>query len=100
MDNKFQRFVVLLDQIEGVETTTSQIRAHVKFLKDLEKKGILEFCGPFLDYKGGMLILKTNTLEEAQAIANNDPFVQEGVRCLEVRTWALSCEDNNHLGMG
>lgn len=48
----------------------------------------------------GMIIIKSESLEEAKKIAHSDPFVKSGVRTCEVRSWQLSCQQNNHLGMG
>ncbi len=56
--------------------------------------------GPFTNHKGGMLIIKASSFDEAKQISENDPFVREGVRTAEVRSWELSCEENNHMGMG
>ncbi len=53
-DRKHRRYVIFLDQIKGVKTTESHVRDHVQFLKELEEKGQLELCGPFIDYKGGL----------------------------------------------
>ena len=97
---KHRRYVILLDQIKGVKTTETHIRDHVQFLKNLEDNGRLELCGPFIDHKGGMVIIKAGSLEEAKEIAHSDPFVKSGVRNCEVRSWQLSCKENNHLGMG
>lgn len=47
-----------------------------------------------------MIILNVSQYEEALAIAISDPFVKEKVRTFTIRTWALSNEENNHLGMG
>lgn len=98
--NPFQRYVVMLNKIDGVETPQEIIKEHVQFLQKLESRGQLEMCGPFSDFPGGMLVLKANSLEEAKDIANSDPFVQSGVRAMSLRTWELSCKENNHLGMG
>ena len=58
-------------------------------------------CGPFTNYNGGMIIINASSLEEAQQIATNDPFVRGGdVRTAEVRSLELSCEGNNHMGIG
>jgi uncharacterized protein len=98
--SKYRRFVILLNQIQGVETTEGIIRDHIQFLQQLEKNEQLELCGPFSDYEGGMLVIKANSVEEARDIAESDPFVKTNVRTYELRTWELSCEENNHLGMG
>ena len=100
MSADFTRFIVFLSTIEGVKASEEIIRKHVYFLRELDKQGKLVMCGPFSDGKGGMLILKADSLEEAKTIAVKDPFVQAGVRCFDVRGWELSCEENNHMGMG
>ena len=44
-----------------------------------------------------MVIIKAKNKEEAITIAEQDPFVKEGVRTFEVRTWLLAVEENNYL---
>lgn len=100
MPSDFTYFVVLLEAVAGAATSETLIRAHVAFLKKLDGEGKLVMCGPFTGYPGGMIILEASGMEEAQAIAAQDPFVQRGVRTAEVRAWELSCEENNHMGMG
>ena len=100
MSADFTRFVVFLSMIEGTKASEKIIRNHVCFLRELDKQGKLVMCGPFSDGKGGMLILKADSLEEAKRIALKDPFVLTGIRRFDVRGWELSCEENNHMGMG
>ena len=100
MNSKFSRFVILLNTVEGTATPERLIRAHVAFLRELDKQGKFVMGGPFTNHKGGMLIVKASSFEEAKQISENDPFIREGVRTAEVRSWELSCEDNNHMGMG
>jgi len=45
-------------------------------------------AGPFTDKRGGMVIYKADTLEEAQRLAEADPAVTEGARTLELREWS------------
>lgn len=98
--DEFTRYVILLKKIPEVETTSDQIRSHIQYLRDLERSGRLVLCGPFTDWNGGMLIVKAENRGEAQEIAEADPFVRLRCRDYEVRTWQLSCEANNHLGLG
>lgn len=98
--NKFTRYAYFLTQIPGKQCTEEVVRRHVQHLKQLDRKGKLVLCGPFSDYEGGMVIIKANSLEEAMAIAESDPFVKEGFETFELRTLELSCEENNHMGMG
>ncbi len=80
--------------------TEPLIRAHVAHIKRLEEKGQYVLGGPFQDHNGGMMIIKAESLKAAKEIAQNDPFVKEGVENCDVRIWELSCAENNHLGMG
>ncbi|HBL16892.1 MAG: hypothetical protein A2X36_08200 [Elusimicrobia bacterium GWA2_69_24] len=98
-DPKWIRYVILLTK--GAKPFTKELlKAHIRHLRDLGAKGQLTQCGPFTDYPGGMLIVKAESLEEAKRIAASDPFVSSGCETCEVRTWELSCEENNHLGAG
>ncbi len=72
------------------------IKRHVYHLKELDERGKLYLCGPFIDYGGGMVIIKTNTLEEAVKIANSDPFVSEGYKTFEIRTLEVANKENNY----
>jgi len=96
---KFVRYCILLTHT-GKPFTESLVRAHVAHLKKLDGEGKLELCGPFKDYKGGMILIRARDYQDATAIAASDPFVTEGVETFEIRTLELSCEENNHLGMG
>lgn len=100
MSTEFTRFVILLSSVAGVTTPGSLIRRHVAFLRALDRDGALVLAGPFSNRDGGMIILKVASLDEAQSIAASDPFVQAGARRFEVAVWTLSCEGNNHMGMG
>lgn len=100
MASKFVRFVIFLNTVEGKKASEELIRNHISFLRKLDREEKLVMCGPFTDRRGGMIVLKAASIEEAKQIAANDPFVQEGVRSFEVRSWELSCEENNHMGMG
>lgn len=97
----FKRFIICLDNKPDVKADVEAVKRHIGFLRKLAKDNVLDMCGPFSDYGGGMIILKNvGSKEEAEEIARMDPFVQEELKTLEIRTWALSCEENNHLGMG
>lgn len=93
-------FVIMLDNVPGVMTTESVIRAHVAYLRELDRDGELVMCGPFTDYRGGMVVIRAKDRAHAERQARRDPFVTEGVRTYEIRSWLLSTEANNHLGMG
>lgn len=98
-DDNYIRYVILLSHTEK-PFTEELVRAHCAHLRHLDQQGELVLCGPFRDYKGGMVIIQAESLEEAKAIAESDPFVISGVETYEIRTLQVSCEENNHLGMG
>ncbi len=64
---------------------------HLRYMIGLEKEGKLFASGPFdLGTSGdGMTILRAANKEEAQAIAERDPFAIAGVRSFEIREWML-----------
>ena len=97
---EFTRYVALLHPVPGVTTDIAAIRAHVAWLRSQQVAGSLELAVPFADGSGGMVILRAETAAQAEAMARSDPFVRSGLRRLELRAWDLSCEENNHMGMG
>jgi uncharacterized protein YciI len=56
---------------------------HVAYLNDLNARGILKIAGPFLDADGkptgSLVIVKADTLEEARALAEADPYAKAGL---------------------
>lgn len=98
--SEFTRYVAFLHPVPGRTADIEAIRAHVAWLRSLQAAGALELAGPFADGSGGMVILRAETAAEAETIARSDPFVRSGLRRLELRVWELSCEENNHMGMG
>jgi uncharacterized protein YciI len=61
--------------------------AHLDYLDKLYKENKVVMAGPFADKKGGMVIYRADSAEEAKALAEADPFVVEGARTLELREW-------------
>ncbi|WP_413574673.1 YciI family protein [Bdellovibrio sp. HCB290] len=90
------RYVILLHKNDQ-ETSLDTIFRHVEHLRKLDAEGTLVLCGPFTDHAGGMVVVNAANKEEAEKIAKADPFVVEGVRTYEVRTWLLACAENNYL---
>jgi hypothetical protein len=61
--------------------------AHLEYLDRLYKENKVVMAGPFTDKKGGMVIYRADSPEEAQKLAEEDPVVKEGARTLELREW-------------
>ncbi|HBZ08284.1 MAG TPA: hypothetical protein DEO65_00185 [Bacillus bacterium] len=60
---------------------------HIEYLDRLDKEGKVFARGPFADGSGGLVIYLAESLEEAAALAENDPHVVEKVRRLELKKW-------------
>lgn len=91
-------YAIMLNQIDGRSTTPDIIARHIAHLRELDDAGTLVLAGPFEDYPGGMVIIRADSLDAAKQIAASDPFVSEGVRTFEVRTWLLATKENGYLG--
>ncbi|NGQ95667.1 hypothetical protein G3578_10925 [Brevibacillus sp. SYP-B805] len=62
--------------------------AHLAYINELYGQGKVVMAGPFTDKRGGMVIYKAETWEEAKQLAEADPVVKEGARTLELREWS------------
>ena len=92
------RFVIVLSKTGDAPLAPETIRRHIEHLRALDRDGSLVLCGPFADHPSGMVVVKAKDKAAAEAIARADPFVREGVRTFEVRTWLLACAENGSLG--
>ncbi|WP_137157090.1 YciI-like protein [Rhizobium sp. FKL33] len=65
---------------------------HVAWLNEINASGVLTFAGPFLDGdnkpNGSLVVVKAETLEEAQAISAADPYAKAGLfASVDIRPW-------------
>ena len=65
---------------------------HLSYLNALNAEGKLAFAGPFLgdDGKptGSLVVVAAETIEEARAIAADDPYAKAGLfSSVEVKAW-------------
>lgn len=69
---------------------------HLKFLLDLERRGVLFASGPFSMPDGlkasfnGMTILRAENYEAARDIVEREPFVTKGLRTYVMHAWDLN----------
>ena len=63
--------------------------AHLAHIREMAEKGKLVAAGPFTDggELRGMYIFKVASLEEAQALSNEDPSVKAGRLVTELHPW-------------
>ncbi|MGB7595449.1 MAG: YciI family protein [Erysipelotrichaceae bacterium] len=71
---------------------------HIDHLRFLDQTGSLVLCGPFTDYPGGMVVLRTADHLEALRIAQSDPFIAEGYKTFQLRTLEVADASNAYLG--
>lgn len=86
-------YVVLTTPLKPMSELASVLPDHLNYMIELEKSGVLFASGPFLSGVvpgSGMTILRAASLEEAQAIAQRDPFNRSGLRTFEIREWQLN----------
>lgn len=92
---KKKLYVVLSMPLEGgAERLPEHLPAHLEYMIANEKKGIVFASGPLSEADGsqrgrGLTVIRAANVEEARAIAGQDPFVINGVRTFELREWTL-----------
>jgi uncharacterized protein YciI len=83
----------------AVTTTGGDIARHVDehltWLLKLEADGVVFLSGPLISGPGtgpgsGVTVLRADTVEDARAIAQSDPFVVAGLRTAEVYRWRVN----------
>lgn len=60
---------------------------HLAYLAELRAAGKIELSGGFTDLSGGAVIVRADSLAEAQAIAANDPITKMGTHKISVHEW-------------
>lgn len=82
-------YVVIWRGKEGVDIGPA-LREHLEFMIGLEKRGVLFASGPLSGIAGdGLTILRTPSIDEARAIAEQDPFIAKGLRSFDLREWTM-----------
>ncbi len=79
-------------KIDDKEKAAQIQKAHLEYLGDLFKQGIICMNGPFGDDGEirGATVYRVSTLEEAQRLASGDPAVKAGSLSVEVHPWWLA----------
>lgn len=91
-----QFFVVFTTPVNGLGSVMENLEPHLKFQIELEEKGIMFGAGPFFtedmkEWKGdGMVILRADSMAEADKIAASDPMHQSGARSYKIRPWLMN----------
>jgi uncharacterized protein len=72
--------VICTDKIDHLQTRIDNRAAHLEYI---QKTGVVEMAGPFLSPEGTMvgslIILDVDSLQDAQAWADSDPYALAGL---------------------
>jgi uncharacterized protein YciI len=82
-------FAAYLEMLDPQKNQTLRPQ-HLQHLKECETSGKLFACGPLADGSGGLVIYIADSYEDAEKLANKDPYVVEKVRRLDLREWKMS----------
>jgi len=87
-------YVVLSRPSPTPEKLKAHLPAHLEYMIELEKRGVLFASGPLADGAGppsgaGLTILRAANAGEARALAEADPFVIQGLRSYELKEWTV-----------
>lgn len=88
-------YVIFTRPVGPPEEIAKLLPKHLDRQVELEKKGIMFGAGPMFEKGGerpafGMIVVRANSFEEADAIAAEDPFHKAGLRKYEIHKWKLN----------
>ena len=89
-------YVVHTSPTDGLAPIQANIKEHLAYQRMLEDTGVMFAAGPVADDSGdswsgeGMVVIRADSLEQAQAIAAADPMHASGARSCRVRPWIVN----------
>ncbi|NIB40845.1 hypothetical protein HBA55_14685 [Pseudomaricurvus alkylphenolicus] len=93
---RMKLYVIQTAPAEDIESLAVHLKAHLEYQVMLEKRGILFAAGPIWgddedNWHGeGLVIIRAESLLQAQAIAAEDPMHSSGARHFQVKPWLLN----------
>lgn len=92
---KGDKLYVRIDhRIEGSKFGPADFDDHIAYLEGVASERFFA-GGGFVNAVGGMIVFAAKDLEEAQAVADNDPLMQRKLYTYELREWELAIVSNN-----
>jgi uncharacterized protein YciI len=88
--------LIFLNSIPGRLLSPEVVNLHAAHLAELDKDGKLVLAAPIPERAGGLSVLRTASLTEAKAIADEDPLVQGAYKTYEFGTWLMSNRRNGY----
>jgi len=89
-------YVVFTRPAEGLGKVMENVEEHLAYQHEIEQKGIMFAAGPFANddeslWEGeGMVIIRANSLAEAEQVAAADPMHKSGARKYMIRPWLMN----------
>ena len=93
-------YVMLLERTKNYnKMNKAAVIRHVDNIRNLDDNDKLELCGVLKGLPGmaGMIILKADSYEEAEALCKLEPLVLEGYVTYKLVTLKVGNKDNNYL---
>jgi uncharacterized protein YciI len=100
MDQLYVFISRMIDNPPPLKLSEDEIaKQHHAYLQDLLDRKILMGSGSAKDesgkrHAGGVVVLRTKTLAEAQKIAGQEPYCREGQRRVEIVPWQRTWFEN------
>ena len=89
-------YLIFLNSIPGRSLSPEVVNLHAAHLAALDRNGKLVLAGPVPERAGGLIVLRTASLAEARAIADEDPLVRGAYQTYELGTWLMSNRQNGY----
>jgi uncharacterized protein len=89
-------YLIFLHSIPERPLSREVVDLHANHLAELDDSGKLVMAGPLLERAGGLIVLRTTSVAEAMAIAEEDPLVRGAYQTYELGTWLMSNRQNDY----
>ena len=89
-------YLIFLRAVAGRALSPEVVGLHAAHLAELDTRGALVLAGPVPERAGGLIVLDVASLDEAKAVAEEDPLVRGGYQTYELGTWILSNRENHY----
>ena len=75
---------------QGKSIFEQALEGHASYMSKLEQEGILRIGGAFTNSAGAMGILNVDTFEQAKALVQQDPAIQNKIMKADIHPWQPS----------
>jgi uncharacterized protein YciI len=97
-------YVAISRAISTSEDMLPFVAEHLRYMNELERRGVLFGSGPFVQpgviVGDGLTILRADSIEGAHLLMEEEPLIKRGMRTFDLRQWELregSISVNLHL---